>query len=81
MKAAKIPQYMTAGAEIQVIGHPDTDEHDVHALVTRGVEGEKRFSVRCELEDGDLEQLARGGGVWLTFFSEQIPPFMVFTES
>ena len=80
MRAANIPESMIGNAETIVIGHPDTNENDVHALITHGLEGEKRFSIRCELEEGDLHDLSNGGAVWVTFFSEEVPEFMIFTQ-
>lgn len=38
--------------------------------------GHAAYSARCVLEDGDLEHLAAGGVVWLTFYGG-VTPFSV----
>jgi hypothetical protein len=38
--------------------------------------GGVRYSARCMLEPGDLEKLADGGHVWVSFYGG-VPPFCV----
>lgn len=53
--------------------HPDIAP--VEALIDRApTTGVVCFSMRCELEPGDLAKLQAGGRVWLTFYGG-IPPF------
>ncbi len=35
--------------------------------------GGSRYSVRCTLEPGDLEKLADGGHVWISFYGAMVP--------
>jgi hypothetical protein len=39
--------------------------------------GMRRLSVRCALEPGDLERLAAGEHVWVSFYGGGMPPFSV----
>lgn len=39
--------------------------------------GVPRISARCVLEDGDLDKLARGGTVWVSFYGGSLMPFQV----
>lgn len=71
------------GTVRKVIGPPDGDLtgniRPVEACMTRLESGALTYSVRCILEDDDLEKLARGGAVWITFIG-LIPPFDIQVE-
>lgn len=54
----------------------DTPISPVEAVVYTSSEGVKLLAVRCVMEDDDLERLASGEAVWITFF-ENIVPFDV----
>jgi hypothetical protein len=45
----------------------------VEMLVDPSVGGLPRFSARCVLEPGDLDKLAAGGHVWVSFYSHVVP--------
>lgn len=84
MRPAAIPDNAVwPGARRVVVGPPDgdltsTDIAPVEALVDVGQDtGIPRISVRCILEDGDLEKFADGGTVWVTFYGGQLVPFCV----
>jgi len=68
-----------AGAERRVIAAPGGDLTDpeiapVEALVDRSpTTGAVNLSVRLVLEEGDLEKLAAGGTIWLTFWGHMVP--------
>lgn len=67
------------GAERRVIAAPggeltDPDIAAVEALVDRSPStGAVNLSVRCVLEDDDLEKLQAGGTIWLTFWGAMVP--------
>ncbi|MFJ5984348.1 hypothetical protein [Lentzea sp. NPDC092896] len=48
----------------------------VEALVDDSRSGWRRLSVRCVLDPGDLERLAAGECVWVSFYGG-MPPFSV----
>lgn len=78
MRPAPIPDAAVwPGAQRMVIAPPDGDLTNpdiapVEALVDQASIG-RRLSVRCVLEDGDLEILARGGAVWVSFYGVMVP--------
>lgn len=53
----------------------DPDIAPVEAIEEQ-VDGRRVLSVRCALEPGDLEKLAAGGHVWVSFWGG-MPPFDV----
>lgn len=65
-----------------VIGPPlrhnflETSLPPVEAMVET-VGHSRAYSMRCVLEDGDLEKLAAGGAVWITILGQQLSPFAV----
>ena len=67
------------GAERRVLGAPDGDLTNpdiapVEALVDRSpTTGALNLSVRCVLEEGDLEKLQAGGTIWITFWGSMVP--------
>lgn len=81
MRPVPIPDdAVWAGARRVVIGPPDGDPtsniRPVEALAdTSASTGLPVLSVRCALEPGDLEALAAGGHVWVSFYSSVIVPF------
>ena len=84
MRPAPIPdEAIWEGARRMVIAPPDgdltsTDIAPVEVLIDNGQDtGIPRISVRCVLEEGDLEKLADGGTVWVTFYGSQLVPFCV----
>jgi hypothetical protein len=53
----------------------------VEALIDQSpATGAVNLSVRCELEPGDLEKLAAGGTVWLTFWGVIVPFALTVVE-
>lgn len=44
----------------------------VEAMVEEMCRG-RALSVRCVLEDGDLDQLTAGAPIWLTFLGHMVP--------
>lgn len=81
MRPAPIPDgEIWDGAQRIVIGPPGNDLHSgiaaVEVLVDQAASG-PRVSARCVLEDGDLDSLAAGGTVWVSFYGQQIMPFSV----
>lgn len=69
------------GATRHVIAPPSGDLTDdtiaaVEALVDE-VEIGRRYSMRCQLEPGDLATLAAGGCVWVSFLGSHLHPFSV----
>lgn len=62
-----------------VIAPPDgdltnSDIAPVEAVIDRAESiGGIRLSVRCALEPGDLEKLAAGGHVWISFYGHMVP--------
>lgn len=79
MRAAPIPdECVWAGAVRRVIAPPGGDLTDdtiapCEALIERAVDGIPLFSMRCVLEDDDLEKLKDGGVVWLTLWGHVVP--------
>lgn len=69
-------------SQVTIARAPDdpryTGVEDCEALVERGQHGLAQVRVRLELEPGELEQLAAGGHVWVTFVGG-ILPFNVTT--
>lgn len=70
------------GATRLVFGPPggdlDSGIAPVEVLADRGLStGLVRLSTRCALETGDLDALAAGGTVWVTFYGGQLLPFSV----
>lgn len=55
--------------------HPGVSSLDVVADLVN-IEGEGvnvRYSAKCALEPGDLEKLAAGGYVWVSFYGAVVP--------
>lgn len=80
MRPTPIPDAeVWAGAVRRVFAAPggdltDADVAPVEALVDRSPKtGVINLSCRCVLEDGDLEKLAAGGVVWVTFWGAMVP--------
>ena len=80
MRPTPIPDAeVWAGATRRVISPPGGDlTHPdiapVEALVDQSPStGVLNLSVRCELEEGDLEKLAAGGTVRVTFWGAMVP--------
>lgn len=78
MRPAPIPtEAVWEGGRRIVMAPPDGDmfHPDIAPLemiadqVSIGV----RFSARCALEEGDLEKLAAGGHVWVSFVGHVVP--------
>lgn len=75
------------GAVRKVFAAPDGDltNPDIdacEALVDQSpTTGALNISVRCVLEDGDLEKLQAGGVVWLTFWGAMVPWAMAVAEA
>ena len=85
MQPTSIPDHLILdGAVRQTCTAPDdpryADVADCEALIDRGPNDLARVHVRLELEAGELEQLAAGGHVWVTFLGG-ILPFSVCTTS
>ncbi|SNR33033.1 hypothetical protein [Blastococcus mobilis] len=82
MRPASIPDgEVWDGARRIVIGAPNGDLTDptiasVEVLVDQAAIG-PRISARCVLEHGDLDALAAGGTVWVSFYGQQLAPFSV----
>jgi hypothetical protein len=74
MRVTSIPsEVVWPGAERVVVGPPDGDPTGPIRAVEAVVDvsestGVPRLSVRCALEDGELERLAAGEHVWVTFY-------------
>jgi hypothetical protein len=79
MRTTPIPDSAVwPGAKRAVIGPPDGDPtgdiRPVEAVIDIGpTTGIPRLSVRCALEPGDIEALATGGHVWITFYGRMVP--------
>lgn len=80
MRPTPIPENeVWEGAVRRVIAAPDGDLTNpdiapVEAVVDRSPStGALNLSVRCELDDGDLEKPAAGGTVWITFWGAMVP--------
>jgi hypothetical protein len=70
------------GAQRVVIGPPDGDPTGKIRAVEAVADvspstGMPVLSMRCALEPGDLEVLAAGGVVWVSFYGGAIVPFSV----
>lgn len=81
MRPAPIPDgEIWEGARRVVIGPPGNDLDSgvaaVEVLVDQSSIG-PRMSARCVLEEGDLDVLAAGGTVWVSFYGGQLMPFSV----
>lgn len=67
------------GAVRRVFAAPDGDLTNpdiapVETLIDRSpTSGAVNLSVRCVLEDGELEKLQAGGTIWLTFWGVMVP--------
>lgn len=60
----------------------DPDIAPVEALIDRSPStGAVNLSVRCVLEDGDLEKLQAGGTVWITFWGVMVPWMVTVVEA
>lgn len=83
MRVTPIPdEAVSAGARRVVIGPPDGDPtgaiRSVEAVLDESSSvGVPVLSVRCALEPGDLERLAAGEHVWVSFYGGGMPPFSV----
>ncbi|PRY35374.1 hypothetical protein [Umezawaea tangerina] len=83
MRPVPIPdEAVWEGARRLVVGPPDDDPTGPIAAVeavasVSASTGMPVLSVRCALEQGDLEQLAEGGCVWVSFYGGGMPPFAV----
>lgn len=79
MRVTPIPDSAVwEGARRIVIGPPDGDPtgeiRAVEAVVDRSpTTGSWVYSVRCALEEGDLDTLAAGGHVWISFYDRMVP--------
>jgi len=80
MHPAPIPDDVAAtrvGRRI-VVGPPrgtmltETSISPVEAIVEQLPSG-KALTVRCVLDEGDLERLREGGAVWVTFLNHMVP--------
>lgn len=88
MRPTPIPDAeIWAGAVRQVIAPPggdltNPDIAPVEAIVDRSPStGARTLSVRCVLEDGDLEKLQAGGTVWITFWGAMVPWAVTVVEA
>lgn len=80
MKVVSVTDEMLGTADHTLLVREDNPFEDIKVLVTKGIDGAKRYSVRCELEAEDLTNIMEhAGSVWLTFFAKDIPEFMIFT--
>ncbi|MEU4804344.1 hypothetical protein [Actinosynnema sp. NPDC023587] len=75
-------QVVWASGRRVVIGPPDGDLMGPIAAVEAVADisagtGLPQLAVRCALEPGDLEALAAGGCVWISFYGGGMPPFSV----
>ena len=80
MRPAPIPsEAVWPGAQRAVIGPPDGDPTNTKVAAIEVVVdqpdslGVVRYSARCVLEPGDLEKLADGGHVWVSFYGSMVP--------
>jgi hypothetical protein len=80
MRVTPIPDSaLYEGARRTVVGPPTGhdvtgDIRPVEALaIVSPTSGLTVLSVRCALEPGDLETLAAGGNVWISFHSQMVP--------
>jgi hypothetical protein len=80
MRPAPIPaEAVWPGARRVVLSPPSGDLTDPNIapleVVVDSPEslGGVRFNARCVLEEGDLEKLAAGGHVWVSFYGGVVP--------
>lgn len=82
MRPAPIPDdAIWDGAQRVIMSAPDGDLTNAHIppvevlvdSVALGGRGGLRYSARCVLEPGDLEKLAAGGHVWVSFHGGVVP--------
>lgn len=85
MRVTSIPDdAVWEGGHRVVIGPPDGDPTgEIRAVeaVAEMSAGVPVLSMRCALEPGDLEVLAAGGCVWVSFYGGSIVPFSVSVAS
>jgi hypothetical protein len=81
MRPAPIPDdALWPGSKRVVLAAPNGDLTDSKIAAVEmvadcpGSIGGFRYSARCMLEPGDLEKLADGGHVWVSFYGG-VPPF------
>lgn len=80
VKVIDIPDDILQNSQYITLMREDQPEDDLRVLVTTGVKGDKNYSVRCRLEEEDIRNiLDKNGNLWITFYTEKIPEFMVFT--
>ena len=83
MRVTPIPdEAVWAGARRVVMSPPDGDLTGPIRAVEAVVDvspstGVPVLSVRCALEPGDLERLAAGECMWVSFYGGGMPPFSV----
>jgi len=85
MRPAPIPdELIWPGTQRMVFTAPDGDMtgpiRPVEACVNHLPSGSRMIAVRCIPEEGDLEKLARGGAVWITFLDELVPFDVTVTD-
>lgn len=79
MRPTPVPDHeIWEGARRMVIAPPDGDLTNptiapVEAVADQAPDGSLNLSVRCVLEDGDLDKLQAGGTVWITFWGHMVP--------
>jgi hypothetical protein len=78
VKPTRIPtSEVWKGARVVTFGAPEGMEDKVAAVQAvedrSGSTGVRRASVRLELEPGDLDKLAAGGHVWISFYGGMLP--------
>lgn len=79
MRPVPIPdEAVWEGGVRRVFAAPDGDLINpdiaaVEAIIDESLGGKPRISVRCALEEGDLEKLAGGGHVWISFYGGLLP--------
>lgn len=82
MRVTSIPDNAVwEGGHRVVIGPPGGDPTGeisaVEAVADVSPSGVPVLSMRCALDPGDLEVLAAGGCVWVSFYGGSIVPFSV----
>ena len=79
MRPVPIPnEAIWEGATRRVYAAPDGDLTNevirpVEVLVDVAGDRTRRINAMCALEDGDLEKLAAGGHVWVSFYGVLVP--------
>lgn len=82
MRPTIIPEQLIPPGHRRIIVSPpggdltNPDIAPVEALVAPLAAG-RLFQMRLTLEDGDIQQLLRGGHIWLSMMTDQLPPFAV----